>query len=84
MNISLTNQLSQYVDEKVTSGLYNSASEVMREALRLMKQQDLFQEAKIQALRRDIQAGLGSGESTLFDLEDIKREAKKRFEKKIR
>lgn len=83
MNISLTNQLSQYVNEKVASGLYNSASEVMREALRLMKQQDLFQEVKIQALRRDIQAGLGSGESTSFDPENIKKEAKKRFDKKM-
>ena len=36
MNINLTPQLEQLVRSKVTTGLYNSASEVVREALRLM------------------------------------------------
>ena len=36
MNVSLTPSLEKFVQEKVSSGLYNSASEVIREALRLM------------------------------------------------
>jgi len=40
MNINLTPQLEQLVRSKVTSGLYNSASEVVREALRLMERED--------------------------------------------
>jgi antitoxin ParD1/3/4 len=35
MNVSLTPELEQFVQTKVQSGRYNSASEVVREALRL-------------------------------------------------
>lgn len=40
MNISLTPELEKAVKEKVDSGLYNNASEVIREALRLSLKQD--------------------------------------------
>jgi len=39
MNVSLTPELEKFVREKVASGLYNNASEVVREALRLLHQQ---------------------------------------------
>jgi len=41
MNIHLTPELEQLVHGKVQSGRYNSASEVVREALRLMEERDL-------------------------------------------
>ncbi len=40
LNVSLTPELRQLVDSKVASGMYQSASEVIREALRLMKKRD--------------------------------------------
>ncbi|MGH2458935.1 MAG: type II toxin-antitoxin system ParD family antitoxin [Chloroflexota bacterium] len=40
MNIHLTKELEQLVQNKVQSGRYNSASEVVREALRLMEERD--------------------------------------------
>jgi antitoxin ParD1/3/4 len=40
MNISLTPELEEFVDGKVESGLYNNASEVIREGLRLLKEHD--------------------------------------------
>ncbi|KAF0096674.1 MAG: hypothetical protein FD128_2546, partial [Hyphomonadaceae bacterium] len=40
MNINLTPKLEEMVREKVKSGLYNNASEVVREALRLMEAND--------------------------------------------
>jgi antitoxin ParD1/3/4 len=40
MNVSLTPELEKFVDEKVESGLYNNASEVVRESLRLLKEHD--------------------------------------------
>lgn len=40
MNVSLTPELEQFVQGKVTSGLYNNASEVVRESLRLLKEHD--------------------------------------------
>ena len=40
MNVSLTPELEQFVQDKVESGLYNNASEVIRESLRLLKEHD--------------------------------------------
>jgi antitoxin ParD1/3/4 len=40
MNVSLTPELEQYIRTKVESGRYLSASEVVREALRLLEQKD--------------------------------------------
>ena len=40
MNVSLTPELEKFVDDKVESGLYNNASEVIREGLRLLKEND--------------------------------------------
>ena len=40
MNVSLTPELERFVDDKVESGLYNNASEVIREGLRLLKEHD--------------------------------------------
>jgi len=40
MNVSLTPELEKFVDGKVESGLYNNASEVVREGLRLLKEHD--------------------------------------------
>lgn len=40
MNVSLTPELEKFVGRKVESGLYNNASEVVREGLRLLKEHD--------------------------------------------
>ena len=40
MNVNLTPQLERLIKQKVTTGLYNNASEVVREALRLMAVRD--------------------------------------------
>ena len=40
MNVSLTPELEQLVNEKVKSGFYQTASEVVREALRLLSERD--------------------------------------------
>ena len=58
MNVSLTPELEQIVSLKVESGLYNSASEVVREGLRLLQQRDQLREMKLEALRKEIQKGI--------------------------
>ena len=40
MNVSLTPELEKLVQDKVASGLYQTASEVVREGLRLLKERD--------------------------------------------
>jgi antitoxin ParD1/3/4 len=54
MNISLTPELERIVKQKVDSGLYNNASEVIREALRLMTEQDRMEAMKLELLRAEI------------------------------
>lgn len=79
MNINLTPQLEELVREKVSSGLYNSASEVVREALRLMEAQDRLRAVKLETLRRDIREGLESGPSTPWNIEEMRIEGRKRL-----
>ena len=59
MNVHLTPELEQLVQSKVKTGRYNSASEVMREALRLMEERDL---AKAE-VRKKIAAGVASAKA---------------------
>lgn len=59
MHISLTEELEARVKAKVESGLYNNASEVIREALRFMyTHEDWIQELKVAQLRAQLKDGL--------------------------
>jgi antitoxin ParD1/3/4 len=78
MNVSLTPTLTQYIEDKVSSGLYTSASEVIREALRLLQEQDQLRQLKLTELKQDIQAGLDSGPSQTLVIDDLKAKARKR------
>ncbi len=63
MNVSLTPELEKVVSNKVEGGLYSSASEVVREAIRLLQLRDETQEAKLAALRIEIQKGIAELEN---------------------
>ena len=66
MNVSLTPELEQFVSGKVQSGRYNSASEVVREALRLLEEHDAARAAQLAAFNGEIGrrlAALDRGES---------------------
>jgi antitoxin ParD1/3/4 len=80
MNISLTPQLESLVKAKVDSGLYGSASEVMRDALRLLEERDRRQFLRVEELRAEIKKGLDSGEPTPLDVGAIKARGRKRLE----
>lgn len=58
MNVHLTPELEKLVQKKVRSGRYNSASEVVREALRLMEQKDELRAIQLRELRHRIDKGL--------------------------
>jgi antitoxin ParD1/3/4 len=58
MNVSLTPELENLVTRKVESGLYQSASEVIREGLRLLDGQDRLREIQLTEVRKKIQTGL--------------------------
>jgi antitoxin ParD1/3/4 len=80
MNVNLSPQLEAMVKAKVASGRYTSASEVVREALRLMEEQDQLRLLQLQQLRRDIhQDGLASGEAEAWNPKAIKAEGRRRL-----
>jgi antitoxin ParD1/3/4 len=79
MNISLTPQLEELVKRKVESGLYGSASEVMREALRLLEERDHLRSMRLEELRAEMRKGLNSGELTPLDMDAIKARGRKRL-----
>ncbi len=58
MNISLTPELEKFVQEKVSSGMYTSASEVIRESLRLLHTYDDLQTQRVKQLNQAIEVGL--------------------------
>ncbi len=60
MNVSLTPELEQLVHLKVQTGRYTSASEVVREALRLMEERDQLQALHKDEIRKKIAAGMAS------------------------
>lgn len=78
MNVSLTPQLEKLVKSKVESGLYGSASEVMREALRLLEERDRRHALRLEELRAEIKKGLNSGEPTPLDVGAIKARGKEK------
>ena len=71
MNVSLTPELEQFVSDKVKTGMYQTASEVIREGLRLVRERD----QRMEALRRDVRAGFEAverGEFTEYDEGSVK------------
>ena len=57
-NVSLTDELDGYIEQSVQSGHYDSASEVVRAAIRALKQSELEDQAKVEALKAAIAEGL--------------------------
>ncbi|TVR32299.1 MAG: type II toxin-antitoxin system ParD family antitoxin [Nitriliruptor sp.] len=60
MNVSLTPELEALIQERVRSGRYTSASEVVREALRLLEDRDELRRLRLVELRSQVAAGLDS------------------------
>ena len=56
-NINLTDHFDRFVEHQVSSGRYSNASELVREALRLLEDQEQEREAKLKALRKAAKQG---------------------------
>ncbi len=87
MNVSLTKELENFVSELVASGMYFSASEVVRDGLRLLKEQEALKKMRVEELRAEIMLGiedLKAGNSMSFNSEEeIFQEVKKRGQKRL-
>src|SRR3989442_884463 len=56
-NIALTPHLDRFVQAKVSSGRYQTASEVVRDGLRLLEEREEERRSSLRGLRRDIEVG---------------------------
>ena len=87
MNVSLTPELDRFVAGKVESGRYNSASEVVREALRLLEEHDRARGAQLATFNKELGARLASldgGERIQPKAARARLEQKSRERKKLR
>lgn len=66
MNVSLTEEMVKYVETEVASGDYVSASEVVRDALRLLKRSHEMEEEELRLLRQEVQAGIEAADRGEF------------------
>lgn len=82
MNVSLTPKLEGFVKAKVKTGDYNNASEVIREAVRLLQERDAGRKIELAALRRAIRDGEKSGSPVPWRPESVKHQARKRAARK--
>jgi antitoxin ParD1/3/4 len=81
MNVSLTPELEKFVEGKVESGLYNNASEVIREGLRLLKEHDEIRMKWREQIERGwLQAQAGQ----VVDGEEVFRKANERIKRRRR
>lgn len=78
MNVSLTEELANFVKAKVSGGRYASSSEVVREALRLMEKVERQEAEKLGLLRQAWREGVDSGEADALDFAALKEEARAR------
>ncbi len=79
LNVNLTPKLEAMVRQKVADGLYNNASEVVREALRLMEARDRLESVKLENLRQDIRDGIDSGVAGELNISAIKQRGRARL-----
>ncbi len=66
-----------FVRQLVESGRYASASEVIRDSLRLLEEREKLERAKLEALRAAITEGLDSGSAEALDMAEIKAAARR-------
>lgn len=74
MNITLGAEFEKRINEKVASGLYTSASEVIRDGLRLLFEKDLVKQQQLEVLRKEVLCAveqLAAGEKSSKNVLDI-------------
>lgn len=81
MNISLTPELAKIIRDKVKSGLYSNASEVVREAVRSLNSQDAVRNLKAAQLRKLLAPSLREADEGIYaeySLEKIRKKLNKK------
>ena len=73
MDVHLPEELERLVQEKVASGRFRSADDVISTALRALEEQDAALDSRAQAFKTEIERRLASGPATPMDFSEVKR-----------
>jgi len=79
LNVSLTPELEKFVQARVKSGRYQTASEVVREALRLLETHEQTYEEALARVRAKLKRGIEQAErGQLIDADEVFEELRRR------
>jgi len=79
IQVSLTDELAKFIDAEVASGRYASSSEVVQDALRLMKVMEHAETENLRWLQEAWREGMESGDAGEIDFGELKQEARRRL-----
>lgn len=82
-SVALGTHFEEFVRMQVESGRYNNASEVVRDGLRLLQDQEELRRAKLEWLRTELQRGLDSGPATPLDMAEVRAEGQRLRAKRL-
>ena len=71
MNVSLSKEFADFVEAEVASGAYVSASEVVRDGLRLLRREKVAHDERIEILRREVGIGIEQARQGRFSKRSI-------------
>jgi len=80
---SIGKHFEEMIENLIASGRYSTASEIMREGLRLVEEREERRKAKLEALRAEIQKGFDSGPSEEVDLAEFTQSIKTRGRERL-
>ena len=85
VNISITPELDAFLQDRVKSGRYQTTSEVVREALRLLERQEQERDAALYQLKAKLETGAGQAEGgELIDGDEVFDELREMIEERRR
>ena len=82
-SVALGAHFEAFIKVQVASGRYNNVSEVVRDGLRLLQDQDDLRRGKLESLRTALQQGLGSGPATPLEMAEVKAEGQRLRAKRL-
>lgn len=80
MNVHLSQDLVRLVQEKVESGRYRSADEVISKALRMLDERDQDLDSRATAFKAEIERRLASGPATPLDFAEVRSQIRSELE----
>jgi antitoxin ParD1/3/4 len=80
---SIGKHFEELIESLIASGRYSTASEIMREGLRLVEEREEHRKAKLEALRAEIQKGFDSGPAKAVDPAELIQSVKTRGRERL-